>query len=129
MRMSFRGTVFTAVVVAMFAAVSACGRPATTSPPVFASLVDDYLEQFSRHHPSIAAGNGLHAHDELLEDLSAGAVAAEVAWLHRVRAQLDAIDPAPLTPDERVDRRILQGVVDGWVLDLDAVKTWTRNPM
>ena len=35
----------------------------------------------------------------------------------------------PLTPDERVDRRILQGVIDGWLLDLDTVRTWTRNPM
>src|SRR6185503_5589864 len=37
--------------------------------------------------------------------------------------------PAPLTADERVDRRILLGIVDGWLLDLDTVKTWTRNPM
>ena len=35
----------------------------------------------------------------------------------------------PLTPDERVDRRILQGVIDGWLLDLDTIRTWTRNPM
>lgn len=111
------------------AATLACNRTATTSAPAFASLVDDYLEQFSRHHPSIAAGNGLHAHDDALEDFSASAIAAEVEWLRRVRAQLDALDPASLTADERVDRRILQGVVDGWVLDLDTVKTWTRNPM
>jgi hypothetical protein len=39
------------------------------------------------------------------------------------------MDLAPLTPDERVDHRILQGVVDGWLLDLDTVRTWTRNPM
>ena len=32
-------------------------------------------------------------------------------------------------PDERVDRRILQGVVDGWILDPDTVRSWTRNPM
>src|SRR6185369_16261164 len=84
---------------------------------------------FSRRHPSIAAGNGLHAHDDELEDFSAAAIRSEVDWLRDTRRQLDAIDPASLTPDERVDRRILQGVVDGWVLDLDTVKTWTRNPM
>ena len=92
-------------------------------------LVDDYLDQFARRHPSIAAGNGLHAHDGLLEDFSAGAVAAEIDWLRAVGSRLDALDPGPLTPDERVDRRILQGVVDGWLLDLDTVRTWTRNPM
>ena len=34
-----------------------------------------------------------------------------------------------LTRDERVDREILTGVIDGWLLDLDAVRTWQRNPM
>src|SRR5207244_11922230 len=34
-----------------------------------------------------------------------------------------------LSADERVDRRILQGVVDGWLLDLDTLRTWSRNPM
>src|SRR4029453_5270503 len=52
-----------------------------------------------------------------------------VRWLREFRGRLDALDPAPLTADERVDRRILQGIIDGWLLDLDTVKTWTRNPM
>jgi len=95
----------------------------------FGVLVDDYLDQFARRHPSIAAGNGLHAHDGLLEDFSAAAIASEVEWLQSVRGKLDALDPTPLSADERVDRRILQGIVDGWLLDLDTVRTWTRNPM
>ncbi len=103
--------------------------PAARQVSSFGVLVDDYLDQFARRHPSIAAGNGLHAHDGLLEDFSAGAVAAEIDWLRSVRSRLDGLDPGPLTPDERVDRRILQGVVDGWLLDLDTVRTWTRNPM
>ena len=80
-------------------------------------------------HPSIAAGNGIHTHDATLEDFSAPAIAAEVAWLRAFRGRLDALDPAPLTADQRVDRRILQGIVDGWLLDLDTVRTWTKNPM
>jgi uncharacterized protein (DUF885 family) len=103
--------------------------PAARPVSGFGALVDDYLDQFARRHPSIAAGNGLHAHDGLLEDFSAGAIASEVEWLRSVRRKLDALDPAPLSPDERVDRRILQGIVDGWLLDLDTVRTWTRNPM
>jgi hypothetical protein len=36
---------------------------ATSAPPTpFAGLVDLYLDGFGRFHPSIAAGNGLHAH-------------------------------------------------------------------
>jgi uncharacterized protein (DUF885 family) len=108
-------------------AVTHAAQPAPVSP--FARLVDAYLDRFAQYHPSIAAGNGIHAHDSQLEDFSAKSIAAEVAWLHATRRALDAIDVSHLTPDERVDHRILQGVVDGWLLDLDTVRTWTRNPM
>jgi uncharacterized protein (DUF885 family) len=112
--------------------VAACGRAGDAAPPkadALSALVDRYLDEFARRHPSIAAGNGLHNHDDTLEDFSAGAVKEEVEWLRSTRASLEAIDPAPLTPDARVDRRILLGVIDGWLLDLDTVRTWTRNPM
>jgi uncharacterized protein (DUF885 family) len=106
---------------------------AATQPPSqsteFARFVDRYLDEFAMRHPSIAAGNGIHTHDARLDDFSAGGIASEIAWLRAFRGRLDAIDPAPLTPDDRVDRRILQGIVDGWLLDLDTVRTWTRNPM
>jgi uncharacterized protein (DUF885 family) len=125
---TFRGVLMLAVALGF-----ACDRlPATDNalPALqFPALVDEYLDQFARRHPSIAAGNGIHAHDALLEDFSAGAIAAEVEWLRAFRRRLDAVDSVALTPDERVDRRILQGVVDGWLLDLDIVRTWTRNPM
>ena len=109
----------------------ACGQASRSpaEPGAIPAIVDDYLDRFARRHPSIAAGNGLHAHDAGLEDFSASAIRAEVEWLHSVRDRLEAIDPEPLTPDDRVDRRILLGVIDGWLLDLDTVRTWTRNPM
>ena len=97
--------------------------------PSFIALVDEYLDQFARRHPSIAAGNGLHGHDDALEDFSARAIAAEVSWLRAYRSRLETLDPTALSADDRVDRRILLGVVDGWLLDLDTVRTWTRNPM
>jgi len=112
------------------ALVAGCGHPgAAPSAGSFTAFVDDYLDGFARRHPSIAAGNGLHAHDDQLEDFSAAAMAREIEWLHGERRSLDAIEAARLTPDERVDHRILQGIIDGWLLDLDRVQTWTRNPM
>jgi hypothetical protein len=109
--------------------------PATPSPPSpgaspeLARFVDDWLDAFARRHPSIAAGNGLHAHDDLLEDLSAPAVGAEIAALRDERGRLAAIEPAPLGVDDRVDRAILLGIIDGWLLDLETVQTWRKNPM
>ena len=100
-----------------------------SSPRTFAAFVADYLDRFARFHPSIAAGNGIHAHDGALEDFSANSIAQEISWLRSARRELDAFKQSDLTADERVDRRILQGIVDGWLLDLDTVRTWTRNPM
>ena len=54
-------------------------QPAS-SRAAFSPLVDEYLDQFARRHPSIAAGNGLHAHDDALEDFSAGAIASEIGF-------------------------------------------------
>ena len=101
----------------------------TPAPQSFATFVDSYLDWFARHHPSIAAGNGIHDHDDLLDDLSAASVKREVAELKRLRAQLGTFDPAGLTPDERMDRRILDGIMDGWLLEQETLQNWRRNPM
>src|SRR5262245_49667490 len=78
-----------------------------SAPSAFARFVDEYLDEFARRHPSIAAGNGIHVHDDRLEDFSPTAIAAEIATLKRQRAFLSTkIDSTGLTPDERVDRRI-----------------------
>jgi len=116
------------VLVGVLGLALAAAQP-KAAPSAFAPLVDEYLEQFATRHPSIAAGNGLHQHDDRLEDFSAGAVKAEVDWLTAFRGRVDAVDAAALSADERVDRRILQGLVDAWLLDLGRVKTWQKNPM
>ena len=103
--------------------------PRALATPGIAAFVDSYLDRFGRFHPSISAGNGLHAHDGELEDFSAGTISLELRWLRTERHELDAFDAKKLTPDERVDQRILQGVIDGWILDLATVQTWKRNPM
>ena len=109
-----------------FAAVA--DVPSVTSG-TFNSFVDEYLDHFGRFHPSIAAGNGLHRHDGELEDFSAVSIAKELRWLHATRNALDKFADRSLTPDEQVDRRILMGIVDGWILDLEVVRSWQRNPM
>ncbi|MCC7052007.1 MAG: DUF885 domain-containing protein [Gemmatimonadaceae bacterium] len=106
--------------------------PVTAQGPqsaAFARVVDAYLDGFASRHPSIAAGNGLHQHDDRLDDFSAAAIAREIATLKRERARLRAFDPRRLTPDERVDQRILDGIIDGWLLEQETLRNWTRNPM
>jgi uncharacterized protein (DUF885 family) len=95
----------------------------------FAQFVDGYLERFATAHPSIAAGNGIHTHDGALEDFSAAAIEREVAQLRRDATQLDAMPETGSSVDERVDRRILRGLVDAWLLELATIQNWRKNPM
>jgi len=97
--------------------------------PEFAAFVDRYLDGFARRHPSIAAGNGIHAHDDLLEDFSAQGIKKEIDELKRARSELRAFDTTKLTPDERVDQKILDGIIDGWLLEQETLENWKRNPM
>lgn len=94
-----------------------------------AALIDEYLDGWAAFYPSIAAGNGLHMHDDRLEDFSAANIARQLSWFREMKARLMRIPSDNLTPDERVDRRILDGVIDGWILDLDVAHNWQRNPM
>ncbi len=94
-----------------------------------APFVDRYLDGFARRHPSIAAGNGLHDHDDLLDDFSAQAIGAEITTLKAAAAELATFSDSSLTPDERVDKRILAGVIDGWLLEQETLANWKRNPM
>jgi hypothetical protein len=127
MRHHIRPVLLSASLLLALACTFARGWAQSAQP--FDAFVDAYLDRFAAFHPSIAAGNGLHAHDNQLEDFSAASIAAEISWLRTTRQALSAIDAAALTPDQRVDHRILLGIVDGWLLDLDTVRTWTRNPM
>jgi len=117
----------TAALAATAVVLLAAGQGAP--PSALSSVVDEYLEAFARRHPSIAAGNGIHAYDSRLEDFSAASIATEVADLKAWRLRLRGVDPDHLTADERVDQRILDGIIDGWLLDLEKVRTWQRNPV
>ena len=120
-------------VLARSVVLALCLTPLGSAPPMqsaeFARFVDTYLDDFARRHPSIAAGNGLHAHDDRLDDFSAASITAEIVALKRHAARLRGFDAARLTPDERVDQRILLGVIDGWLLEQETLANWRRNPM
>ena len=116
------------VTLVLIAAFGAAPRLQAQSP-AFARFVDRYLDDFARRHPSIAAGNGIHDHDDRLDDFSAAGIAAEIRALEQDATQLRAFDAKQLTPDERVDKRILLGIIDGWLLEQKTLQNWRRNPM
>lgn len=118
-------------VVLVLTAFAGCAPAAPPAAPAerFEAFVDAFLDHFASHHPSIAAGNGLHQYDDRLEDFSAPAVNAEIDAWKALRVRLAAIPVDGLTPDERVDHRIVAGLIDAWLLDLEGNRTWQKNLM
>jgi uncharacterized protein (DUF885 family) len=116
------------LVAAALLAVSA-GPSGQAPSDTFDQFVDEFLETLSARHPSIAAGNGLHAHDGSLEDFSAAAIDREIAGWRALKTRLGSIAVSGLPPDRQVDHRIVDGLLDAWLLDLEGNRNWRKNPM
>lgn len=91
-------------------------------------FVDEYLAWLHETHPTNATFDGVHLHDDLLEDLSRAAIDAQVRDLGGFARRLAAIDPARLTGTERLERPALDASIRGRLFELENVRTWERNP-
>ena len=94
----------------------------------FPHFVDDYLAYLQEAHPTHASLDGVHLHDDLLDDLSRGALDSHVRTLAGFGRRLSQIDPAHLSPSERVDHGIVTANVEARVHDVEVLRTWDRNP-
>jgi uncharacterized protein (DUF885 family) len=72
-----------------------------------ARLCDDYFRSWMASDPFTATEFGVPGWDAEVPDPSRDADRARMAELDRFGAEAAAIDPAPLTPDERVSRSML----------------------
>ncbi|TAK12000.1 MAG: DUF885 domain-containing protein [Acidobacteria bacterium] len=93
----------------------------------FQALAHEIIEDYYRRSPSSATYLGVHTYDDRLEDFSRDAIAAHVNAARAFRARLDALDPAALTLDARLDREFLQGQMDATVIQLDVVRSWAKD--
>jgi uncharacterized protein (DUF885 family) len=91
-------------------------------------FVDDLLGYLYETHPTYATLDGVHTHDDLLEDLSRHAIEAEAHALSGYLRRLEDIDPEGLTEVERLEHRMLGSHVRGRMFELEDVRTWERNP-
>src|SRR5262245_44097104 len=91
-------------------------------------FVDDLLGYLHEAHPTHATLDGVHTHDDLLEDLSAHAIESEAHALAGYLRRLDEISVEALTSVERLDHRMLTSHVRGRMLDLEEVRPWDKNP-
>jgi uncharacterized protein DUF885 len=91
-------------------------------------FVDEYLAWLHETYPTNATFDGVHLHDDLLEDLSRSAVDARARDLGGFERRLAAIDPSRLTDIERIERPALDANIRARLFELEAIRTWERNP-
>lgn len=91
-------------------------------------FVDDYLAYLHEIHPTGATFDGVHFHDDLLEDLGRSSIDLQVRELGGFARRLEGIDPTTLTADEQLERRMVQSNIQGRLVELEEVRAWERNP-
>jgi uncharacterized protein (DUF885 family) len=94
----------------------------------FPHFVDDYLAYLYEVCPTQATLDGVHLHDDLLEDLSRSAVDAHVRALSGFGRRLHQIDAATLPENERVEHPVVAANIEARMFDFEEVRTWERNP-
>ena len=94
----------------------------------FPHFVDDYLAYLHETLPSHAGLDGVHVHDDLLEDLSRSAVDTHVRALAGFGRRLHQIDPTLLSPVEQVEHPIIAANIEARMYELEVLRSWDRNP-
>jgi uncharacterized protein (DUF885 family) len=91
-------------------------------------FVDDLLGYLHETHPTHATLDGVHTHDDLLEDLSRHAIEGEAHALAGYLRRLDEIHRDALTEVEKLEHRMLVDNLQARTFELEVVRTWERNP-
>ena len=94
----------------------------------FPHFVDDYLAYLHEALPSHAGLDGVHVHDDLLEDLSRPAIDAHVRTLAGFGRRLHQISPELLSPVERIEHPIVAANIEARMFDHEVIRSLERNP-
>jgi len=91
-------------------------------------FVDDYLGYLYEVHPTGATMDGIHVHDDLVEDLRRSAIDTHLSALAGFARRLDAIPLAQLPLREQVEHQIVQANIRARQFEIEDVRSWERNP-
>jgi uncharacterized protein (DUF885 family) len=94
----------------------------------FPHFVDDYLAYLHEVLPSQAALDGVHQHDDLLEDVSRSAVDTHLRTLAGFGRRLQQIETTGLRPVEQIEHSIVAANIEARIHDLETVRSWERSP-
>jgi hypothetical protein len=91
-------------------------------------FVDDYLGFLYEIRPTAATFDGVHTHDDLLEDFARGQVERQRRDLGGFARRLAAIRADSLNEADRLDRAMLEADIRARLLDIEQVRSVERNP-
>ena len=90
-------------------------------------FVDDYLGFLYEVHPSGATMDGVHVHDDLLEDYRRTAIDTHASALAGFARRLDSIPPTQLSVREQVEHQIVSSNIRARQFELEVVRSWEHN--
>ena len=91
-------------------------------------FVDDYLSFLYEVHPTGATMDGVHVHDDLIEDYRRSAIDTHVSALAGFARRLDSIPHEQLRLREQIDHQIVSSNIRARQFELEATRSWERNP-
>lgn len=91
-------------------------------------FVEDYLGYLYEVCPTNATLDGVHLHDDLLEDFRKGAIERHLGTLAGFARRLAAIPTELLPLHEQVDHGIVAANLRARMFELEEVRTWERSP-
>jgi uncharacterized protein (DUF885 family) len=91
-------------------------------------FVDDFLSFLYEVHPTGATMDGVHIHDDLLEDYRRTAIDTHVSALAGFARRLDGIPVEQLAAKEQIEHQIVSSNIRARQFELEAVRSWERNP-
>ncbi|MGW2665402.1 DUF885 domain-containing protein [Nocardia tengchongensis] len=97
--------------------------------PIFAARAERIVDALLTADPNLAAEVGDHRADHRLPDLSAGAVAGQVAMLREASHTLAEVAADDLAPEDGVDLALLQQRVDALLFGLTEIREHEWNPL
>ncbi len=115
-------------VVGIGAQPPAPAAPTPSKASGFAGLRDRILDEWLAAEPSLGRQLGLHEHDGKIADYSATGIAARIERLRRARADLSAVDPQKLSPNDALDHALLSSQIDLALFKLVDLAEWQKRP-
>jgi len=88
------------------------GRAGVARAPAFAAWLDDFFAAYYRRRPVNATFIGIHTWDDRLPDLSEAGMDETAAEMATLLSRLGDLPSEPLTPAERLDRRLAEGFLE-----------------